>query len=124
MKQALMEIASAWSTAFIILFFAFAVLCTPISPTRAEIGSSGNLPIETPVPRKISLCILWASKSRLIARLSGPTSYREQHNKLFAARQALCWAINPETAASPYQAIMGTQGAPEGYLAEPHPPRS
>lgn len=37
MKQALMVIASAWSTAFIILFFAFAILCTPISPTRAEV---------------------------------------------------------------------------------------
>lgn len=51
-------------------------------------------------------------------------SYREQHNKLFAARQALCWAINPESAASPYQAIMGTRGAKEGYLAEPHQPQS
>jgi hypothetical protein len=34
-------------------------------------------------------------------------SYCEQHNKLFAARQALCWAINPESAASPYLSIMG-----------------
>lgn len=46
-------------------------------------------------------------------------SYREQHNKLFAARQALCWAINPESAASPFQSIMGL---PEDFVYETRPP--
>ena len=50
-------------------------------------------------------------------------SYREEHNKLYAARQALCWAINPESAASPYSVIMGTQAAREDYRAEPRPPQ-
>jgi hypothetical protein len=51
-------------------------------------------------------------------------SYREQHNKLFAARQALCWAINPESAASPYSAIMGSQGVRADCRDEPCPPQS
>lgn len=52
-------------------------------------------------------------------------SYREQHSKLYAARQALSWAIDPESAASPYTMIMlGTQGEPGGCLAEPRQPRS
>ena len=51
-------------------------------------------------------------------------SYREQHNKLYAARQALCWALNPESARSPYLTIMGTQAGPEDCLAEPCPPGS
>jgi hypothetical protein len=52
-------------------------------------------------------------------------TYREEHNKLYAARQALSWAIDPESAASPYTVIMrGTQGEPGGYLAEPRQPRS
>jgi hypothetical protein len=66
---------------------------------------------------------LTSERDRLTAMIDDG-SYREQHNKLFAARQALCWAINPESAASPYHAIMGTQGAPGDYLAEPHPPQS
>ena len=51
-------------------------------------------------------------------------SYREQHNKLHAARQALCWAINPESAASPYSAIMGSQEVRADCPDEPCPPRS
>lgn len=46
-------------------------------------------------------------------------SFREQHSKLFAARQALCWAINPESAASPYQMIMGVESGSETPLAPP-----
>lgn len=51
-------------------------------------------------------------------------SYREQHNKLFAARQALCWAINPESAASPYAVIMDSQEVRAGCQDEPCPPQS
>ena len=51
-------------------------------------------------------------------------SYREQRNKLFAARQALCWAINPESAASPYLAIMGSQGERVDCWDEPCLPQS
>ena len=51
-------------------------------------------------------------------------SYREQHNKLFAARQALRWAINPESAASPYASIMGSQEERGDYLGEDRRPQS
>ncbi len=60
---------------------------------------------------------------RLTAAIDTNT-YHEQHNKLFAARQALYWAINPDIAASPYASIMGILEAREGCLDEPCPPQS
>jgi hypothetical protein len=62
-------------------------------------------------------------RDRLTAAIDGG-SYREQYNKLFAARQALCWAINPESAASPYLVIMGSQGVRADCRDEPCPPQS
>lgn len=47
-------------------------------------------------------------------------SYREQHNGLYAARQALLWAMNPESAASPYGVIMGIQEGLRDCQVEPH----
>ena len=62
-------------------------------------------------------------RNRLTAAIDSG-SFREQYNRLFAARQALCWAINPESAASPYMSIMGIQEEQEDCPGEPHPPRS
>jgi hypothetical protein len=45
-------------------------------------------------------------RERLTAAINDG-SYREQHNGLYAARQALSWAIDPESAASPYSVVMG-----------------
>lgn len=47
-------------------------------------------------------------------------TYRDQHVSLYAARQALAWAIDPSSAKSPYQMIMGTQEGPEDCLDEPY----
>jgi hypothetical protein len=65
-----------------------------------------------------------AEHDRLTAAIDSNT-YREEHNRLYAARQALSWAMNPEGAASPYLMIMG--GIPAGLgdcPAEHCPPRS
>ena len=51
-------------------------------------------------------------------------SYREQHNKLYAARQALGWALNPKAAASPYDTIMGNWEVSKDCPVECHPPQS
>jgi hypothetical protein len=67
--------------------------------------------------------ILIQERDQLTAAIDANT-YRDQHVGLFAARQALSWAINPESAASPYSVIMGIQGEQAGYQAEPCPPRS
>jgi len=51
-------------------------------------------------------------------------TYRKQHNELFAARQALCWALDPEVAASPLASIMDSQGEQGDCLDERCPKRS
>lgn len=50
-------------------------------------------------------------------------SFREQHNKLYAARQALAWALQPEAYRSPYDSIMGNQPTSANCQAEHRPPR-
>lgn len=66
--------------------------------------------------------IISEEHQRLTAAIDANT-YRDQHVALYAARQALSWAINPERACSPYAMIMNpdTHQVPEDYLAEPHP---
>jgi hypothetical protein len=60
---------------------------------------------------------------RLTAAIDANT-YREEHNKLFSARQALCWVMNPSAAASPYSSIMGIREEPVNCLDESRPPQS
>jgi hypothetical protein len=51
-------------------------------------------------------------------------SYREQHNRLYAARQALCWALGANAAASPYDVAMGISVSSGDCPAEYSPPQS
>ena len=67
--------------------------------------------------------LLVAERDRLTVAIDANT-YRDQHLSLYAARQALSWAINPESAKAPFAMIMesaGIQEAPEGYLGESRP---
>jgi hypothetical protein len=41
--------------------------------------------------------------------------------ELYAAQQALEWALEPSGVASPYQMIMGTGGGSEGYPPSSNP---
>lgn len=46
----------------------------------------------------------------------------EKYDQLYAAQQALAWALDPEAANSPYKTIMrGTQEGPEDCPASIHP---
>jgi hypothetical protein len=51
-------------------------------------------------------------------------TYREQHNRLYAARQALCWALDPEVAASPFASIMGNRAVQADCPGEHRPQQS
>lgn len=42
------------------------------------------------------------------------------YDRLYAAQQALAWAIEPTGVRSPYNMIKGIAEAPEDYRAEPH----
>lgn len=59
-------------------------------------------------------------RDRLTAAIDANT-YRDQHVALYAARQALSWAINPESACPPCAMIMGTQEGLTGCPVERHP---
>ncbi len=61
-------------------------------------------------------------KNRLNDLINSGT-YRAEYNRLHAARQALCWAINPESAASPVISIMGSQEELTGCQDGRHPPQ-
>lgn len=43
------------------------------------------------------------------------------HAGLYAAQQALVWALQPEAFASPVATVLGSEEASEGCLAESHP---
>lgn len=45
----------------------------------------------------------------------------ERHAELYAAQQALSWALEPIGFKAPFVAIMGTQEGLEGYLEHTHP---
>lgn len=47
-----------------------------------------------------------------------------RHDELYAAQQALEWALDPNGIKSPYTMITGTQEGSEGCLARRHQPRS
>ena len=42
------------------------------------------------------------------------------HDSLYAAQQALAWALEPSGIKSPYEMIMGIQEGSEDCLADPH----
>ena len=56
------------------------------------------------------------------------TALREPHSseydQLYAAQQALSWAIEPGGFKSPYNMITGTPADSEGYSAPSHLPQS
>ena len=45
----------------------------------------------------------------------------ERHAELYAAQQALSWALEPLGFKAPFETIMGTQGGLEGCLEHIHP---
>ena len=47
-----------------------------------------------------------------------------EHDRLYAAQQALAWALEPTGAKSPYDFIMGIQQEPEGCSGESRRPQS
>ena len=62
---------------------------------------------------------------REIDRLNGAiNSGVGDRSELYAAQQALSWAIEPSGIQSPYAMIIRSGEAPEGCSALHHPPRS
>jgi hypothetical protein len=47
-----------------------------------------------------------------------------RHAELYAAQQALAWALKPNGFASPLQMLTGTQGDSEDCSVAPRPPQS
>lgn len=47
-----------------------------------------------------------------------------KYDRLYAAQQALAWALRPNGFKSPFIMIMGTQEGSEDCLAEDRPPQS
>lgn len=64
-----------------------------------------------------------AEYERLNAAINDGT-YREQHNRLFAARQALGWVLEGEVHMAPYDCIMGSPRVSANCPAEHRPPQS
>ena len=61
---------------------------------------------------------------REIDRLNGAiNSGQDQRAELYAAQQALSWAMEPGGIESPYAMIMGTRVNSEDCLARPHQPK-
>ena len=61
---------------------------------------------------------------RISARLRQPEIPAAEYEKLYAAQQALSWAIEPNGFRSPYDSIVDTRGGSEGYLERSRPPLS
>lgn len=59
----------------------------------------------------------------ILAQRNAP-ALGERYDELYAARQALAWALEPGGFKSPYDMIMGTQEETEGCLVALHPPQS
>jgi hypothetical protein len=49
---------------------------------------------------------------RISARLRHPDTQADQYEKLYAAQQALAWALDPDGAKSPYDTILTFAGLP------------
>ena len=52
--------------------------------------------------------------ARLHKALDGAAGNPRQP-EIYAAQQALCWALDPQAYASPFNFVTGTQGGLEGY---------
>ncbi len=61
---------------------------------------------------------------RITGRLRQPDIPADQYERLYAAQQALSWALEPEGFRSPYDAIVGTPVSSEGYSELSCPPLS
>jgi hypothetical protein len=61
--------------------------------------------------------------ARLGAAIVDPIN-AERRDQLYAAQQALGWAIEPTGIKTPYNMIMGTPEEPGDYPGEPRPPSS
>ena len=59
---------------------------------------------------------------RIAAALREPRS--ADYDQLYAAQQALSWALEPEGFKAPYDAIKGTLEEPTDYQASIRPPAS
>ena len=57
--------------------------------------------------------------SRIKTALADPAS--DNYDRLWAAQQALAWALEPDGYASPMRAITGIRGATEGCQASSRP---
>ena len=57
---------------------------------------------------------------RLAVAIVDPSNSAKR-DQLYAAQQALGWAIEPNAAKSPYDMIMGIPGEPGDCPGEPHP---
>ena len=69
------------------------------------------------------MSFLQREKDRLNRGLNDST-HTEKYDQLYAAQQALAWAIDPESAKAPFDMIMGIPGGSKDCLADPHPPQS
>ena len=58
---------------------------------------------------------------KISAALRDPSA-AEVHDKLYAAQQALSWALEPGAFKPPYQTVMGIPGDSEGYSRPVHLP--
>ena len=52
------------------------------------------------------------------------TPYGLSYRELYAAQQALAWALEPDGTRSPFQMIMGTHEGSTGYPVESNPASS
>jgi|GEM_PF-2800973 len=68
----------------------------------------------------VSEDVIQAELDRIHEAIRG-REYPEKHNDMYAAQQALAWAVEPEGAKSPYAMIMGIQEDLEGCSADPRP---
>ena len=66
-------------------------------------------------------CHIEVELRRISERLAaGPDPF--EHAGLYAAQQALCWAAQPESFASPYKIIVGSEEGSECCSAPKSPP--
>lgn len=61
---------------------------------------------------------------REIDRIRADLIVNPDQRELYAAQQALCWALEPGGVRAPYAMIMGIEEAPEDCSAQRRPPQS
>jgi hypothetical protein len=62
--------------------------------------------------------------THLVSLLDNNDEMSAKYKELYAAQQALAWALEPGGTASPYEVIMGNAAASKGCSAPHHPPSS